>query len=90
MTAIEALACVAFTNVVQGFLWNKKGDNYKEIVDELLLSLRGLGCRMSIKLHYLHSHLDKFPDLGDASEEQDERFHQNIKFMEDRYQGRWD
>ena len=91
MTAIEARAWVAFTNVVQGFLVNKKDDNCKEIVDELFLSLRGLGCRMSIKLHCLHSHLDKFPDdLEDVNEEQGERFHQDIKVMEDRYQGRWD
>ena len=68
MTAAVALAWVAFTNVVQGFLGNKKDDNYKEIVDELLLSLRGLGCRMSIRLDYLHSHLDKFLDnLGDGA-----------------------
>ena len=91
MTAVEARAWVAFTNVVQGCLGGKKEDSYKEIVDELLLSLQGLGCRMSIKLYYLHSHLDKFPDnLGDVSEEQGERFHQDIKVMEDRYQGRWD
>ena len=91
MTAAVALAWLAFTNVVQGFLRNKKDDNYKEIVDELLLSLRGLGCRMSIKLHYLHSHLDKFLDnFGDVSEEQGERFHQDIKVMKDMYQGRWD
>ena len=91
MTAVEARAWVAFTNVVQGFLGNKKDDNYKEIAHELLLSLRRLGCRMSIKLHYLHSHLDKFPDnLGDVAEEQGERFHQDIKVMEDRYQCRWD
>ena len=91
MTAVEARAWVAFTNVVQGFLGNKKAKNYEGIVDELLLSLRGLWCRMSIKLHYLHSHLDKFPDNpGDVSEEQGERFHQDIKVMEDRYQGRLD
>jgi len=46
---------------------------------------------MSIKVHYLHSHLDRFPEnLGDFSEEQGESFHQNLKIMEDRYQGRWD
>ena len=90
-TAVEARAWVAFTNVVEGILGNKKDDNYEGIVDELLLSLRGLRCRMSIELHYLHSHLDKFPDnLGDVSEEQGERFHQDIKVMEDRYQGRLD
>ena len=35
---------------------------------------------MSVKVHYLHSHLDFFPaNLGHMSEEQDERFHQDIK-----------
>ena len=37
MTPVEAQAWVAFTNVVQGFLGNKKDYNYKGIVDELLL-----------------------------------------------------
>ena len=46
---------------------------------------------MSIELHYLFSHLDYFPEnLGDVSEEQGEQFHQDIKIMEERYQGRWD
>ena len=46
---------------------------------------------MSIKIHYLFSHLDRFPEnLGELSEEQGERFHQDIKVMEERYQGRWD
>ena len=45
---------------------------------------------MSIKVHYLHSHLDRFPEnLGDLSEEQGERFHQDIRIMEERYQGHW-
>ena len=45
---------------------------------------------MSIKVHYLDSHLDRFPEnLGDLSEEQGERFHQDIKIIEERYQGKW-
>lgn len=45
---------------------------------------------MSLKIHFLNSHLDFFPDnLGDFSEEQGERFHQDIKVMERRYQGHW-
>ncbi|GFV84761.1 HTH_Tnp_Tc3_2 domain-containing protein [Trichonephila clavipes] len=45
---------------------------------------------MSVKVHFLHSHLDYFPEnLGAVSEEQGERFHQDIKEMERRYQGRW-
>ena len=46
---------------------------------------------MSIKAHFLFSHLERFPDnLCDYNEEQGERFHQDIKTMEERYQGRWD
>lgn len=51
---------------------------------------QALGCLMSLKVHFLHSHLDYFPEnLGDVSEDQGERFHQDIKEMEKRYQGRW-
>ena len=45
---------------------------------------------MSIKLHFLNSHIDYFPEnLGAVSEEQGERFHQDLKELEVRYQGRW-
>ena len=45
---------------------------------------------MSVKVHFLHSHLSYFPEiLGAFSEEQGERFHQDIKVMEKRYQGKW-
>jgi hypothetical protein len=45
---------------------------------------------MSLKIHFLNWHLDFFPEnLGTVSEEQGERFHQDIKEMERRYQGRW-
>jgi len=43
------------------------------------------------RLKTLENYLDKFPEnLGDFSEEQGERFHQDIRVMETRYQGRWD
>ncbi|UYV64609.1 hypothetical protein LAZ67_3001303 [Cordylochernes scorpioides] len=43
---------------------------------------------MSLKIHFLHSHLDFFPDnLGAVSDEHGERFHQAISSMEKRYQG---
>ena len=46
---------------------------------------------MGIKLHFLHSHPSRFPEnLVDVSDEQGERFHQDITDMEVRYQGHWD
>ena len=90
MTVVEARAWKAFFKVVHNFVGNKKADSCIELVQELLLSLQDLGCRMSIKMHYLHSHLSEFPaNLGDVSEEQGEHFHQDVKVMEERYQGRW-
>ena len=46
---------------------------------------------MSVKLHFLRLHLDFFPkNCGDLSEEQGEYFHQDIRIMEEGYQGWWD
>ena len=45
---------------------------------------------MSLKIHFLHSHLDFFPlNCRDVSDEHGERFHQDIAAMEKRYQGKW-
>jgi len=38
-----------------------------------------MGCRMSLKVHFLHLHLDFFPEnISEVSNEQDERFLQYI------------
>ncbi|CAG9834269.1 unnamed protein product [Diabrotica balteata] len=90
METNEKAAWTSLKLVVTGFLGNKKNPNYKTIVADMLDNFKKLGCNMIIKVHYLHSHLDYFPaNLGDVSEEQGERFHQDIKEMERRYQGRW-
>ena len=55
-------------NVVKFFLGKTKAPNYKELVETLLTSLHQLGVNTSIKLHFLHTHLDCFPEnLGDMS-----------------------
>jgi hypothetical protein len=57
----------------------------------MLEKLRVLGCNMSLKLLFLHSHLDYFPhNLGAFCEEQGKRFHRDLKEMERQYQGHWD
>lgn len=91
MNELESNAWCSFVEVVKNFLGNHKAANYVELVEQMLSNFHTLGCNMSIKIHYLHSHLDRFPEnLGDVSEEQGERFHQDISIMEERYQGRWD
>ena len=87
----ERAAWLSFVAVTQNFLGNKKADNYHVLVTAMLLAYRDLGCKMSIKLHFLHSNLVEFPSNSKAvSDEQGERFHQDLMTMEHRYQGRWD
>ena len=90
MSKEEFYAWDAFVKVVKNFFGNKKASNYKELVANLLSSFEDIGAKMSIKVHFLHSHLARFPEnLGALSDEQGERFHQDVKEMEERYQGRW-
>ena len=99
MSDLEKNAWLSLKDVVKNFLGNTRASNYTEIVQKLLesykvmeLSLgKALGCNMSIKLRFLHCHLTHFPeDLGAVSDKQGERFHQDLKIMEEDYQGRWD
>lgn len=91
LRSVELDAWKSFKSVVEGFLGNYKSNNYKKLIDDLLKNYEKLGCRMSLKIHFLHSHLNFFPEnLGAVSDEQGERFHQEISIMEQRYQGRWD
>ena len=77
--------------MVHNFLGNYKNSDFAAIVLDMLGNYNKLGCQMSVKLHFLHSHLDLFTDnLGDVNKEEAERFHQNIKDIKMRYQGRWD
>ncbi|UYV63053.1 hypothetical protein LAZ67_2002987 [Cordylochernes scorpioides] len=90
LNEVEAAAWNSFRNVCKNFLGSVKVENYRDIVDDLLLSYKALGCNMSLKIHFLHSHLDFFPDnLGAVNGEHGERFHQDISSMEKRYQGKW-
>ncbi|XP_050322654.1 uncharacterized protein LOC126754589 isoform X2 [Bactrocera neohumeralis] len=86
----EKLAWKCFVNVVQNILGNHKAENYKDLINELMISFKALGCNMSLKRHMLDSHLDFFPaNLGAVSDEQGERFHQDISLVEKCYQGKW-
>ena len=91
MNIIERQAWLSFVSVVENFLGNTKSDDYRNVVETMLENYHKLGCNMSIKVLFLNSHLEQFPDnLGVVSDEQAERFHQDIKVMEERYPKRWD
>ena len=90
LSGAELEAWEAFKWVCENFLGNHKSPTYREGVQRLIDSYQNLGCRMSLKLHFLHSHVDFPPEnLGMVSDEQGERFHQDIQLMERCYQGLW-
>jgi hypothetical protein len=55
----------------------------------LLTLHKVMGCSMSLKIHFLESHLDFFPEnLSEDKDKDSERFHQDISAMEKQYQGK--
>jgi hypothetical protein len=80
MTEVETEAWLAFKSVVTKFLENNKDRDYITFIASMLEKFKVLGYLMSLKVHFLNSHLDFFPEnLGAVSVEQREHFHQDIK-----------
>ena len=89
----ELRAWEAFKSVCSGFVGNTLVPDYQACIEKLLKSYDDLGCRMSLKIHFLHS-LQNFspPNLGAVSDEHGERSHYedgHITKMESNYQGKW-
>jgi hypothetical protein len=79
----------SFKFVAKGFLGNRRAQNYEELVNNLLQSYQKLRCNVSLKIHFLHSRSNIFPEnCGAVSDEHGERFHQDISLVEKRHQGK--
>jgi len=86
----ERNAWLSFKRICKDFLGTYKAANYQDAVQDLLTLYKAMGFNMSLKIHFLESHLNFFPEnLGELSDVHDERFHQNIMTMEKRYQDTW-
>lgn len=89
LTEVEKTAWLNIIAVCENFLGNKKAENYVELVEEMLHSFMIMGINMSPKIHFFHSHLSSFPEnMGAVSDEHGERFHQDIKTIQERYDGK--
>jgi len=76
-------ALLSFKRICKDFLGNHKAANYQDVVQDLLTSYKAMGCSMSLKIHFLESHLHFFPEnLSEVSDKHVERFHQDIMTME--------
>ena len=54
---------ISLKNVIKNFLGNHKSADYKDILGRVLENVKALGCSMSIEVHFLHSHLNHFPEI---------------------------
>ena len=86
LNEVEQAAWDSFKDISKNFLGNQKSASYETIVANMVRNYEAIGCRMSLKLHMLDSHLENFrQNLGSYSEEQGERFHQDVMKFEQRY-----
>jgi len=80
---------LSFKRTCKDFLGNHKAANCQNVVQDLLTSYKAVGCNMSLKIHFLESHLDFFPEnLDEVSDEHGERFRQETEAKEKRFQGK--
>ena len=84
MTSTEKRAWLSCKNVVEQFLGNVISPGEKKEVSRIVDSCQKLKCSMSLKLQFMDCHVEytSRENLGDHSEGQGERFHEDIKVME--------
>jgi len=86
LSKVEQTAQACFVSVVNGFLRKQNAENYRERADGFVDAHHKMGCSMSLKVHVLRALLDKLKDnMGYYSEEQGERFHQNVRSFQEHY-----
>lgn len=89
LTEMEIETWLSLKKMISDFLGSKRAHNHEELIQDMLTNFKEMGVNMSLKIHFLHSHLDFFPEnLVDTSEEHGERFHQDIAVIERRYKGK--
>lgn len=64
---------IGYLNIIQRscdkFLGNMEDTNYELTVANMINKFRNLDCPISLKIHFLHNHLDLFlKNVGDVNE----------------------
>jgi hypothetical protein len=84
---VKLKSCIKIIQkITTNFLGNHKAENYRDMVADLEKSYKAVGCNVSLKVNFVDSHLDFFPqNLRSVSDEHGVRFHQDISTMEKWY-----
>ena len=63
-------------------LGKHKATNYKENADQMLQTYKEISARISLTMHFLHSHFEFFSENDDdVSDQHGEKFHQDFKLL---------
>ena len=83
MTYADSYAWQWFVLVSENFIGNRNADNWQELVADMSSKFKDLDAERRIKIQYILSHLDGFPEnIGDQSEERGKWLHHDLKIME--------
>ena len=86
----ESAVRKSFKQVCLNFLGLHKSYVFEDVVSNLLNNYHKMGCKTSLKVHFLQLHLPFFHEnLEAVSDEHGERFHQDIAVIEQRFTGKW-
>lgn len=89
LTDNELIAWDSIKAILHGLLGKHRVNGYEVLVENMLDAFHKIEITMSLKIHFLHRHLDFFAkQLPTESDEQGERFHQVIMPMETRFKGK--
>jgi hypothetical protein len=80
LSEVERRTWRVFKAVTTNFLGNFKAES---LIEKLLNAYKVMGCKMSLRIHFLNSHLDFVPtNFGAVIDEHGECFLQEISMME--------
>ena len=85
----ELRAWEAFKSVCSGFLGNTREPDYQACIEKLLKSYEDMGCRMSLKIHFLQRTSTSFRQTLEQCVMSMEKDSTSIFKMESNYQGKW-
>ena len=58
----ERNARLSFKRICKDFLGIHNAQNYQDVVQDLLTSYKAMGCNINLKIHFLKSNLNFFPE----------------------------
>lgn len=89
LSDLELVAWDCVKVVIENVLGIHRDENWRIHIENMLDAFHNINVRMSLKIHFLHCHMDKFAEQSPTeSDEHGERFHQVTARLEHWYSGK--